>query len=135
MPTLTIWYIRSALLHLLLGFTFGALMLANKGIPFYPALWRLRAAHIEILLVGWIVQLALGVAYWIVPRFWEPPRRGNRLGAYLAFGLLNLGVWLIALQTIYGLPPLLAVLGRVAEAGAAVSFAAHIWPRVVPRSG
>ena len=133
MPPLTTWYTRSALLHLLLGFTFGALMLANKGIPFNPLLWRLRAAHIELLLLGWLVQLVLGVAYWIVPRFWVQPPRGNRFGAYLAFGLLNLGVWLVALQTLFGLPSLLAFLGRLAEAGAAVAFASHIWPRVVAR--
>lgn len=135
MPPLSALYVRSALAHLLLGFTFGALMLSNKGVPYAPVLWRLRAAHIEILLVGWIIQLAMGVAFWIMPRFWQRPVRGNVLGARLAFALLNGGVWLVALTTILGWPSFLILLGRLAQAGAAASFAAHIWPRVVPREG
>jgi hypothetical protein len=135
MPQLTMWFVRSALLHLVIGFTFGALMLANKGVAFYPFLWRLRSAHIEILLVGWIIQLAMGVAFWILPRFWEAPARGDERGAYIAFGLINLGVWLVSLSTIFALPTLLFFLGRLAEAGAALAFAIHVWPRIVSREG
>ena len=135
MPSLSIWFIRAALVYLALGFSFGALMLANKGIPFAPALWGLRAAHIELLTMGWVAQLALGVAYWIAPRFWEGPPRGNTTGAFAAFGLLNGGIWLVALATLLGLPPALMVAGRLAEAAAAIAFAWHIWPRIVGREG
>lgn len=135
MPPLSIWFIRTALLYLSLGVTFGALMLANKGVPFAPALWRLRSGHIEILLLGWVAQLAMGVAFWIAPRFWEPPVRGNESGAYAAFLLLNLGIWLVALSTLFGLPSPLVLVGRLAEAGAGVAFGLHIWPRIVGREG
>lgn len=135
MPTLSIWFVRTAFSYLVLGFTFGALMLANKGVPFAATLWRLRPAHIELLTIGWVVQLALGVAYWILPRFWEGPARGNTTGAYLAYGLLNGGIWLVALSTWLGLSPGLQLAGRLAEAGAALSFAWHIWPRIVGREG
>lgn len=135
MPGLSIWFVRAALAHLALGFTFGALMLANKGVPFAPGLWQLRAAHIELLTLGWVLQLALGVAYWILPRFWEGPPRGNTVGAYLAFGLLNGGLWLVALTTLAGLPPALLLVGRLLEAGAVLAFAWHIWPRIVGREG
>jgi heme/copper-type cytochrome/quinol oxidase subunit 1 len=57
-----------------------------------PFLWRLLPVHIEFLLFGWIVQLVLGVASWIFPRFWRS--RGNQTPAWISFGLLNLGVWL-----------------------------------------
>ena len=60
MPRLSIWFIRSALIYLALGFTFGALLLANKGFPIIPEIWRLLPAHIELLLVGWTLQLAMG---------------------------------------------------------------------------
>ena len=80
MPRLTRLYVRAALVYLILGFSLGALLLANKGLPLHPALWAWLPAHIEFLLMGWIVQFALGIAFWIVPRFWRPPRRGNVTG-------------------------------------------------------
>ena len=63
MPRLSVWTIRAALVALGIGFLFGALMLANKGVPFDPSLWRLLPAHIELVLLGWTMQLALGVAF------------------------------------------------------------------------
>lgn len=65
MPRLSVWFVRASLLYLLAEVTFGALLLANKGIAYYPPIWNLFPIHIEFLLVGWLVQLALGVAFWI----------------------------------------------------------------------
>ena len=134
MPRLSQWYIKAALLYLLAGFTIGMLMLANKGVPFYPALWRLLPVHIEFLLVGWTLQFVLGVAFWIAPRFWQPPRRGDERGAVAAWILLNLGVWAVVagvwLETAAFMLP-----GRLLEATAVAAFAWHIWPRIVGREG
>ena len=131
MPDLSRWAIRAALFYLALGFTFGSLLLANKGIPFAPALWRLRAAHIEFLFFGWTAQLALAVAHWIVPRF-----RGGDFGrlrlAQAAFLLLNAGVLLVGLGPLLGAPGAVHVAGRGLEAAAALSFVLYIWPRVRP---
>jgi heme/copper-type cytochrome/quinol oxidase subunit 1 len=135
MPRLSQWFIRTALLNLLAGFTFGALLLAHKGVPFYPPLWRLLPAHVELLLVGWTAQLALGVAFWILPRFWQTPRRGNETTAWLAYILINLGVWLVVASVFDGRLAQLAFWGRLSEIGAAVAFAGHIWPRIVSRNG
>lgn len=130
MPRLSMWMIRTALLHLLVGFTIGALMLANKGIPFSPFLWRLLPIHIEILLLGWTLQLAMGVAFWILPRFdTTRPRAGL---AWTAYGLLNLGIGLVAVSVFWVSLPALLLGGRLVEAGAAVAFALHAWPRVKP---
>ncbi|HLV45033.1 MAG TPA: hypothetical protein VKY39_08745, partial [Aggregatilineales bacterium] len=63
MPRLSVWMVRASLLYLGLGFTFGALMLANKGVPLHPRLWALLPLHAEMLLVGWAIQLAMGVAF------------------------------------------------------------------------
>lgn len=130
MPRLSCWFIRAALLHLFLGFTFGGLLLFHKGVPLHPALWRLLPAHIEFLLFGWTVQLVMGVGFWIFPRFRRS--RGNEQPAWLAFSLLNLGVGLVALAPLFSLPPLVSFLGRLAEAGAAIAFAWHAWPRLKP---
>ena len=109
MPRLSVWFIRAALLYLIAGFTFGALMLANKGLSFSPLLWRLLPIHVEVLLMGWIAQLALGVAYWILPRFRQA--RGNTQAAWAAFILLNTGIWLAGLSIVYQWPAVGAVVG------------------------
>lgn len=132
MPRLSVWMVRSALLHLLLGFTLGALLLAHRGLPLHPAMPRLRPAHAELLLVGWTVQLAMGVAFWILPRFRPGPERGDERPAWAAWALLNLGVLTAALgAALFGSGPAVA-LGRTAEALAAAAFARHAWPRVKP---
>jgi hypothetical protein len=130
MPRLSIAMLRSALAYLALGFTFGGLLLFHKGVPLSPWLWNLLPAHIEFLLFGWTVQLIMGVAVWILPRFSQAPRRGNLPLAWAAFGLLNLGVWLVGLAPIFGNSPVPLLLGRAAEVGAALAFALHAWPRL-----
>lgn len=135
MPRLSQWYVKLSFGYLLLGFTFGALLLAHKGQPLHPALWNWLPAHIEWLLIGWVAQLALGVAFWILPRFWKEPRRGNVTGAYLALVLLNLGIWLATAGTALQLSPWALVIGRLLEVAAALAFAHAAWPRVVGRDG
>ena len=127
MPRVAAWFIRASLCHLVGGFVLGGLLLAGKGIAMPPGLWTLRAVHIEMLLVGWVIQLVLGVAIWIFPRFvmHRRPRR-SAVTAWLAFALLNVGVVLV------GIGGSLAAAGRASELAAAVSFAIHLWRRVSP---
>lgn len=152
MPRLSVWFVRSALVYLALGFTFGALMLGEKGVSFYPAVLRLLPAHIEFVLFGWNVQLTMGIAFWILPRFTsriasgqrpaavdtrardavDVQRRGNEQAAWLAYILLNAGIWLTGMGAVLEWPAAWLLLGRLAEAGAAVAFLIHAWPRVKP---
>lgn len=130
MPRLSVYFIRTGLVYLGLGLTFGMLLLWNKGIPLDPNLWRLLPAHIEFLLIGWTVQLALGVAFWILPR-WQT-QRGDVRPAWLAYALINVGIWLVVLAGWFAWPEWVLTLGRVCEAAAAGAFALHAWPRVKP---
>ena len=130
MPRLGAWFVRAALSYLAAGFTLGALMLANKGVPFYPPLWRLLAAHIEFLLLGWTVQLAFGVAFWILPR-WQT-QRGDVRPAWTALLLVNVGVWFVVLTGWLNWPAWGLVAGRLLEAVSVAAFAVHAWPRVKP---
>lgn len=132
MPRLSRWFIRASLLYLAVGFTFGTALLFHKGVPFHASVWRLLAPHMEFMLLGWTVQLAMGVAFWILPRFLQGPERGNEAMAWLAFGLLNAGVLLAAGGWLLGAPAVVPLLGRLAEVGAAIAFAVHAWPRVKP---
>jgi hypothetical protein len=132
MPRLSCWFIRASLIYLVIGFTMGALLLFHKGVPVYPLLWQMLLPHIEFLLLGWTLQLAMGVAFWILPRYLHRPGRGNEALAWLAFGLINAGVLLAGVGWMTGAPSLVPFLGRLAEAGAALAFVMHAWPRVKP---
>jgi len=130
MPRLSTWMLRAALVHLGMGFTLGALILFNKGFPVFPSVWATLPLHRELLLFGWLVQLALGVAYWILPR-WGTRRGATWLG-WVAFATLNLGVvsagtggWLLGSEV-------LILAGRLLEAISALAFAIHAWPRIKP---
>ncbi len=132
MPRLSRWCVRAALLHMTVGFLIGTLLLVDKGLGLGGAAWRTLPAHVEIMLLGWIVQLTMGVAFWILPRFADGPKRGNVAAAWLAFVALNAGVIIVAASTALGPSPGFTLAGRGAEAIAAVAFAVHAWPRVKP---
>lgn len=136
MPTLSQHIIRAALLWLGLGYTLAGLMLSNKGIPWLPVLWMLRSAHVHILLIGWTVQLACGVAFWILPRLDAAGSRGDERPVWACFIMLNSGV---LLATLYDILRMVAVdmLWLLALAGllyacAMLAFFRNAWPRVLP---
>ncbi len=130
MPRLSVWFIRASLIHLLLGLFIGALILAQKGISFYPPVWNLFPLHVEFLLTGWLIQLAMGVAFWIIPRFSNGSPRGPVGLVWLSFALLNAGIFVTALQS--GFPGTLLI-GRIAEVGAGILFIVGSWRRVKPQ--
>ncbi len=132
MTRLSVWTVRAALLYLSAGLLLGALMLTQKGLPFDPAMLRLLPLHVEFVLFGWTLQLAMGIAFWILPRFSREPRYGNQTFGWLAFGLLNVGVLCAGLGQWLGVAPFVALLGRLAEASAVIFFLGHAWPRVRP---
>lgn len=139
MPSLSQLIIRTALVWLAVGFAAGGLALANKGVPLLPWLWALRLPHIHMLLMGWMVQFAWGVAYWILPRLDAQGTRGSAWLVWLGYAALNSGVVLAALAdplraagltgAALGALPVLAGLLYVV---AAAAFARHAWPRIVP---
>jgi hypothetical protein len=139
MPRQSCWFIRASLLHLSVGVVLGGLILSAKGFP--AALgwaWLLLPAHIQVLVGGWLIQLTLGMAYWILPRLDGVGERGSPGWAWTSFGALNGGVggaallliartfrqaaWLDALLIVAAGLQLLALL----------TFARHAWPRIQP---
>jgi len=132
MPRPSVWLIRTALLYLGAGFTIGALILLQKCLPYWAAVWQLLPLHIEVLLIGWTTQFAMGVAYWILPRFLHGAARGDVRLVWLAFVLLNLGVLSAGLGGWLGAPGLVLLAGRGAEMLAVALFALQAVPRVKP---
>jgi len=130
MPRLSRWFVRASLVYFVAGFTLGAVMLTGKAVT-WPQMSRwLMAPHIEFLLIGWTVQLTMGVAFWILPRFEGGKSRGMVGAAWLAFALLNLGVLLTASEPFVHGAGFTRLSGRAAEAGAVVAFCLHAWPRI-----
>lgn len=130
MPRLSVWMVRTALLHLGIGVTIGALMLWNKGELFDLRIWLLVSTHLELLIVGWLVQLALGVAFWILPRFTHEPRYGNVRRGWLGYILLNAGIILVVMSLLMAAFVSLQPLGHFLEVIAALTLGSALWPRV-----
>jgi hypothetical protein len=104
-------------------------MLAAPGLSFPDDVLRLRPLHLELLLIGWMVQLAFGVASWILPR--QPGAgRGNEPMGWAAIVLLNLGVLVTGIGSVLNTTAPVLMVGRSAELLAAIGFAAYAWPRV-----
>jgi hypothetical protein len=131
MPRLSYLFIRASLVYLVLGFTFGGLILANKSVPFAPMVWALLPAHIEFLILGWLTQLALGVAFWILPRFVGGSPRGDERWSRAAFALVNLGIALNVAAPYMGLT-WLGLLARILQAAGVAAFAIGNWQRIYP---
>ena len=137
MPRLSRWLVRSALVYLVLGFVVGGLLLSAKAGVVDARVWVWLLPHADILMMGWLVQLALGVSFWILPRI-RAAGRGRVALAWAAYFLLNGGLILGA-----GLPllsywfpgtwsqPVFAV-GLLIQAAALCLYALYAWPRILP---
>ena len=131
MPRLSVYFVRVALVYLAIGFTFGGLLLANKGVLISPLIWILLPIHIEFLFMGWLVQLAIGIAFWILPRFSQGAPRGDERWSWVALALINTGILTVVLQSLFGAQWLM-FFGRSLEIFGLVAFVIGNWKRVKP---
>lgn len=132
MPRRSVWFLRASLLYLAAGCILGSLMLAQKAFPHYVSIWLVLPVHVEFLLVGWLVQLAMGVAFWILPRFGTGAPRGREDLVRLSFFTINAGVLMVVLQ--YWVPGAWLA-GRAAELAAVLLYVIGTWRRVKPSPG
>ena len=134
MPKLSVWLLRTSLVHMGTGFLFGALILLHKGIPIYTWTWKLLNPHIELMVFGWTMQFVMGIAYWILPRFSGEQRYGKTYLGWWSLLLLNSGVITNALGGWFALDSL-SLLGGLLTLIAVALFVMLIWPRVKPLGG
>lgn len=126
MPRISVWFVRTALLHFTLGATAGAWRLAASGTSGWRAPALLHMYHIEGMLLGWVCQLALGVAVWILP-FSDRVSADPRL--WTGWVGLNGGIVLVGLARWSSWADLLMV-GRGSEIVASLLTIWVLWPRV-----
>ncbi len=134
MPKLSVWMVRAALIHMGVGFLFGAMILWHKGVPLFDWTWKLLNPHIELMIFGWTMQIVMGTAYWILPRFSGPDRYGRTRLGWWSFGLFNAALLMTAGGAWLTLEWMLLA-GRLAMLAAVVLFIVLIYPRVKPLGG
>lgn len=130
MPLPSRWMIRGSFIYLLVGFLLGAILLINKAYPFYPQLWTLLGIHIEVLIFGWIIQLTLGTAYWILPKNRAKQTRKIKKPALVMAVLLNGGILLNISDPLFQFWNHAWVAGRSLELLAVVLFILLHWERI-----
>ena len=135
MPVLSRFFVKSALLCLVLGGAIAGLALNGAGgLP--PTLLALRPLAWHLLTVGWATQLIFGVAFWMFPHMPAGPPRGDERLAWVVFWTLNVGLALRALgEPLATLRPtpitgVLLPLAATLQLAAVLIFVLLAWPRV-----
>lgn len=134
MPTITRWLVKTSLVMLVAGLAVG----------FYLHLHQVSTAglfplYLHLLTFGWLTQLVIGIALWMLPKYTLEQPRGNERLNWLIYLCLNSGLVLRALFE----PLPMSVLapwrgiGLVAAAVlqwmAGLLFILQAWPRVKGR--
>lgn len=141
MPPIARACVKVSFLYFVAAFVLGALMMLDRWLSFSRWLRVVYVSQLHLLMVGWITQLAIGVAYWIFPRFRKeqgPSPRGSDTLAWAVLACLNVGLLLrFACEPFYfmggqtWIKALLALSG-VLQALAALGFGWLIWGRIRP---
>lgn len=132
MPTLTRWFLRAALVYLILALCVG-ILLALPGERFNFGLFPV---YIHTLAFGWLTQLIFGVALWMFPKYSSAKPRGHEWLGWATFILLNTGLILrIVFEPLHSMTP--TSFSSWALAGAALlqwlsgmAFVVNTWTRV-----
>lgn len=141
MDRVSVIAVRAALVWLVIGVVLGVVMISDELLP---GRWRVWFAptHGHILLVGWFLQFAVAIAYWLLPRKRTPelPLGYREAIATAAFALLNAGllVRVIAepasrMGQLGGATSYLLALSGGGQLIAIAIVTYHLWGRTIPR--
>ena len=137
MFTLVRRYIKTALIFFIAGLLIGgwATFLQITG---RPVSHSLVSAHTHLLLVGFMVMLIMGVAYWMFPRPAKDDYRYSPNLAAINYWLLTVGVVLrsvgelMASSTLWRGFIIIAAFGALFQIIGGFIFAYNIWTRIRP---
>ena len=139
MPTLTRWFIKTALMYFVAALLVGAVTAARPALSLPSEIAALTPVYFHLLMVGWVTQLIFGVVHWMFPKYSHAQPRGDERLGWSVYILLNAGLLLRAigepLTTIRpeaGTGWLLAV-SAILQLLAGWGFVLNTWPRVKER--
>lgn len=126
MSSITVWFIRCAMIYFLLAIVLGIHMSITG--PVYPYM----PIHVHFNLLGWMTMMVYGVAYHILPRFSGRPLYSEALSVWQLW-LANIGLIGMAIgwwvRTMYGSPIVLFV-SAVLESVAVVFFVINMFKTI-----
>ncbi len=132
MPVLSRWFIRTALIALIVGLTLAVVTAARGGAGL------LAPAVLHLLVVGWLSQMVFGVAYWLFPTLSPAAPRGREWLGWLCYLSLNAGLVLRVLaepvMAMTSAKTIALVSSAILQLAAAAVFVVNTWPRVRTRS-
>lgn len=92
MPFFSRLTIKTSLVYLVAALVTG-LLLAAAPLAWLPAaVAAFNPIYFHLFMVGWVMQLIIGVAYWMFPKFTRAKPRGSEVLAWITYAGLNLGL-------------------------------------------
>jgi len=123
MSSVTVWFIRCAIIYFLISIIMGLHMsVAGPVYPYMPI-------HVHFNLLGWMCMMIYGVGYHILPRFSGRPLWSERL-SYLQLWLANIGLIGMAIGWVVrgnGNGPTVLVVFALLEGASIVFFALNMF--------
>jgi hypothetical protein len=138
-PPLTRWFIKSALVYLVVSLLIGVALAAQGTIALPAAVGALMPVYVHLFMVGWVTQIIFGVAYWMFPRVSTDGAHGSERLALVTYVTLNVGLIARAIgEPMLALHPapawtVLLIVSAVLQWLGALAFAATTWRRVKGR--
>ena len=96
MPLLSRTFIKAGLIYFVVGMMAGVFYLGQSLFNLPSTVGVLYPVYIHFLMVGWLTQVIMGVAYWMFPKYSKENPRGSDSLGWFVFGLLNVGLILRA---------------------------------------
>ncbi len=127
MPTVSIFFIRWSLIQLGIASTIGLILLISKATGGWMWIWNFKNLHTEGMWIGWIINLVLGTAWWIMPKRPDfPDKYGYAWLAWLSFIFAQID-WLYRFFLEPNFAPFFI---RLTPFLAILFFVMGIWPRL-----
>lgn len=132
MPPLTRWFLKAALVYLILALCTGILLALPNTVPIAGVF----PVYLHLLTFGWLTQLIFGIALWMFPKYAPDKPHGPEWLGWSTFVSLNMGLILrmvfepIHAQAAASISSWMLVSAACFQWLSGVAFVANTWKRV-----
>lgn len=136
MPPITRLFVKTSLIYLVASFGVGLSLTLRPLAPLPAVVNGLAPVYFHLFMVGWVMQLIVGVAYWMFPKWSRERPRGHDSLALATYWLLNAGLLLrvvaepAQLVSVWPEWGWLVVIAALLQWLAGMTFVINTWPRV-----